>query len=161
MKLRLLLSSALLVMVPRPLFAQAAATSSAHAASEILDSLQAGRQRWAHARVVEYQLQSHADCFCIYGREDFDKQLPLLTIRKQSIIAHAKGKKGTPPSPEFTIEDLFARIEEDARSEGRIIDHLDLNPVYGFPVRYHAHDPRIPDAWLRLQVDSFAVIRRD
>lgn len=159
--LRLLLSIALLVMLPQTIFAQTVATDSIHATSEILDSLQAGRQRWDRAHVVEYRLQSHADCYCIYGREDFDKQLPLLTIRKQSIIARAKGKPGTPPSRELTIEDLFARIEEDARSSGRIIDHLDLDPVYGFPVRYRAHDPEIPDAWLRLQVDSFAVIRRE
>jgi hypothetical protein len=148
-------------MVSPRTFAQTAVASTAHPAREVLDSLQAGRQRWARARVVEYQLQSHADCYCIYHREDFDRQLPLLTIRKQSIIARAKGKQGTPPSPELTIEDLFARIEEDARSDGRIIDQLDLDPVYGFPVRYHAHDPQIPDAWLGLQVDSFAVIRHD
>jgi hypothetical protein len=146
---------------PPPIFAQTVATDSTHATSDILDSLQVGRQRWAHARVVEYRLQSHADCYCIYGRADFDRQLPLLTIRKGSVIAREKGKQGTPPSRELTIEDLFARIEEDARSDGRIIDHLDLDPVYGFPVRYRAHDPEIPDAWLHLQVDSFAVIRRE
>jgi len=161
MKLRPLLSSALLVTVSRPIFAQAVATDSTHATREILDSLQTGRQRWARAHVDEYRFQSHADCYCIYSWEKTERQLPLLTIRKQSIIAREKGKRGTPPSPEFTIEGLFARIEKDARSYGRIIDHLDLDPVYGFPVRYRAHDPEIPDAWLSLQVDSFSVIRRE
>ena len=108
---RLLLSIALLVVTSPPVFSQTDTTSGRHPASEILDSLRAGRQRWAHARV--------------------------------------------------TIEDLFAKVEEDARSNGRIIDRLDLNPVYGFPVRYEAHDPQIPDAWWRVQVDSFAVIRHD
>jgi hypothetical protein len=161
MKLRLLLSSALLLMISPPIIAQTVATDSTHATSEILDSLRAGRQRWIRAHVDEYRLQSHADCFCIYSWEETERQLPLLTIRNKSIIAREKGKSGTPPSPELTIEDLFARIEEEARSDGRIIDHLDLDPVYGFPVRYRAHDPEIPDAWLRLQVDSFAVIRRE
>jgi len=86
--------------------------------------------------------------------------MSLLTIRNQSIIARAKGKDITTPSPEMTVEGLFAKIEEDARSNGRIIDRLDLHPVYGFPIWYDAHDPEIPDDWLRVQVDSFAVIRR-
>ena len=159
MKLRFLFPTTLLAISSSPLLAQTDATSHARPASEILDSLKAGRQRWARARVVEYRLQSHADCFCIYGLEELDKQLSLLTIRQHVIVARAKGKHGPPPSPEFTIPDLFDKIEEDARSEGRIVDRLDLNPVYGFPVRYEAHDPLIPDAWLRLQVDSFAAIR--
>src|SRR5437016_1386864 len=103
MKLRLLIPTTLLSISSSPLLAQTVATSHAHSASEILDSLKAGRKRWARARVVEYRLQSHADCFCIYGREEFDKQLPLLTIRQRVIVARAKGKQGTPPSPEFTI----------------------------------------------------------
>lgn len=159
MKLRLLLLTTLLAVSSSPVVAQTVPTSRAHPASEILDSLQAGRQRWASARVIEYQLQSHVGCFCVYALEDLHKQLPLLTIGNQSIIARAKGKQSTPPSPELTIEGLFAKIEEDARSNGRIIDRLDLHPVYGFPVWYDAHDPEIPDDWLRVQVDSFAVIR--
>jgi len=159
-KLRLFLAGALLAISSSPTSAQDVATSPAHPASEILDSLKAGRKRWTDAHVVDYRLQSHVDCFCIYEPKDFYKQLPLLTIRRQSIIARAKGKPDTSPSPEWTIEDLFAKIEEDARSDGRIIDHLDLHPLYGFPVLYKAHDPEIPDAWLQVQVDSFAVIHR-
>ena len=92
--------------------------------------------------------------------EELDKQLALLTIKDKSIIARAKGKQNTTPSPELTVEGLFAKIEEDARASGRVIDRLDLHPVYGFPVSYEAHDPEIPDDWLRVRVDSFAVIRR-
>lgn len=160
MKMRLLLPAALLGISSSTMSAQGIATSSSHSAQEILDSLQAGRQRWDRARVSEYQLQSHADCFCIYTREAFERQRPLLTIRNQAIIARAKGKPGKPPSPEATIKKLFALVREDARSEGRIIDSLQLNPVYGFPVRYAAHDPEIPDAWPQISVDSFAVILR-
>jgi hypothetical protein len=53
-------------------------------------------------------------------------------------MSRGKGKPGTPPSPEFTITDLFHEVEEDASSDGRIIDRLDLDPVYGFPTRYEA-----------------------
>jgi hypothetical protein len=140
--------------------AQTDSTPQGRPAREILDSLKVGRLRWARAQVVEYRIQSHADCFCIYRPDAFARQLPLLTIRQDSIIAREKGKRGTPPSPEFTITNLFDRIEEDASSDARIIDQLELNPVYGFPIRYKAHDPLIPDAWLQLQVDSFAVVRR-
>jgi hypothetical protein len=159
MKLRLLLASAVLVTTASPIPAQIVDTVAGLPKGEILDSLQVGRKRWAHARVVEYQVQSHVDCFCIYSAEDIDRQLPLLTIRNRSIIARAKGKPGTPPSPDATIEDLFTQVEDDARITGRIIDRLQLDPVYGFPVWYKAHDPSIPDDWLQLRVDSFTVIR--
>ena len=157
--MRLLLASAVLVTTASPVPAQTVNTATGRPSGEILDSLKAGRQRWTRAHVVEYQVQSHVDCFCVYTPEDIDRQLPLLTIKNGSIIARAKGKPGTPPSRDATIEDLFTQVEEDARITGRIIDGLQLDPVYGFPVWYKAHDPSIPDDWLQLRVDSFTVIR--
>ena len=159
MNLRLLLASAVLVTTASPVPAQIVDTAAGPPSGEILDSLQAGRKRWTRAHVVEYQVQSHVDCFCIYHAEEIDRQLPLLTIKNRSIIARAKGKPGTPPSRDATIEDLFTQVEDDARITGRIIDCLQLDPVYGFPVLYKAHDPSIPDDWLQLRVDSFTVIR--
>jgi hypothetical protein len=159
MNLRLLFASAVLVTTASPVPAQTVDTATGRPSGEILDSLKAGRQRWARAHVVEYQVQSRVDCFCIYTPEDIDRQLPLLTVKNGSIIARAKGKPGTPPSRDATIEDLFTEVEEDARTAGRIIDGLQLEPVYGFPVWYKAHDPSIPDDWLQLRVDSFTVIR--
>jgi hypothetical protein len=158
MTLRHFLGAALLA-ISSSAVAQTDSTSHGRPVREILDSLKVGRHRWAQAKVAEYRIQSHADCFCIYTPDAFAKQFPLLTIRQDSIIARERGKRGTPPSPEFTIPNLFDQVEEDASSEGRIIDQLELNPMYGFPIRYKAHDPLIPDAWLQLQVDSFAVIR--
>lgn len=159
MNLRLLLASAVLVTTASPVPAQTVDTATGRPSAEILDSLKAGRQRWTRAHVVEYQVQSHVDCFCVYTPEDIDRQLPLLTIKNGSIIARDKGKHGTPPSRDATIEDLFTQVEDDARIRGRIIDRLQLDPVYGFPVWYKAHDPSIPDDWLQLRVDSFTVIR--
>ena len=158
MNLRLLLAS-VLVATASPVPAQTVDTVAGRSSGEILDSLQAGRKRWTRAHVVAYRVQSHVDCFCVYRAEDIDRQLPLLTIKNRSIIARAKGKPGTPPSRDATIEDLFTQVEDDARITGRIIDRLDLDPVYGFPVWYKAHDPSIPDDWLQLRVDSFTVIR--
>lgn len=130
-------------------------------AGEILDSLHAGHARWVRARVDEYQLQSHVDCFCIYTREAFNKQRSLLTIRHGAIVARSKGKPDTTPSrDDVTIDDLFTSIEQDARSSERIIDTLALHPIYGFPVLYKAHGAELPDDWLAIQVDSFAVVRR-
>jgi len=159
MNLRLLFASTVLVTTASPVCAQTVDTVAGRPSGEILDSLQAGRKRWTRAHVVEYQVQSHVDCFCVYLAEDIDRQLPLLTIKNRSIIARAKGKPGTPPSRDATIEDLFTQVEYDARITGRIIDRLQLDPVYGFPVWYKAHDPSIPDDWLQLRVDSFTVIR--
>src|SRR5204863_9207091 len=103
MNLRLLLASAVLVTTASRVPAQTVDTVAGRPRSEILDSLQAGRKRWTRAHVVEYQVQSHVDCFCLYRAEDIDRQLPLLTIRDRSIIARAKGKAGTPPSRDATI----------------------------------------------------------
>jgi hypothetical protein len=160
MNLRLFFGGAVLVTTASQISAQIGGNFPARPTSEVLDSLQAGRKRWARARVVEYQLQSHVDCFCVYSPEDFARQLPLLTIRKGSITARAKGKPVMSPSRDATIEDLFAKVEEDARSSGRVIERLDVHPVYGFPVWYKASDREIPDDWLQVRVDSFAVIRR-
>jgi hypothetical protein len=160
MHLRLFFVGAILVTTAAPIPAQIVETLPARPASEILDSLLAGRKRWALARVAEYQLQSHVACFCVYGPEDFVSQLPLLTVKNGSVIARAKGKPNTPPSPDATIEDLFSQIEADARSTGRAIERLELHPVYGFPVWYKASNPAIPDDWLLVRVDSFAVIRK-
>src|SRR5215208_6953712 len=102
MNLRLLLAG-VLVTTASPVPAQITDTVARLPRGAILDSLQAGRKRWARARVVEYQVQSHVDCFCIYRAADFERQLPLLTIKNQSIIARAKGKPGTPPSRDATI----------------------------------------------------------
>jgi hypothetical protein len=159
MDLRLLLASAVLVTTVSPVPAQTDDTVAGRPSGAILDSLQAGRKRWIRAHVVEYQVQSHVDCFCVYRAEDIDRQLPLLTIKNRSITTRAKGKPGTPPSRDATIEDLFTQIEDDARITGRIIDRLELDPVYGFPVWYKAHDPSIPDDWLQIRVDSFTMIR--
>jgi len=159
MNLRLLLAGTVLVTSASPVSAQTADTIAGRPSAEILDSLQAGRKRWTRAHVVEYQVQSHVDCFCVYHPQDIDRALPLLTIRNRSIIARAKGQPGTPPSRDATIEDLFTKVEDDARTTGRIIDCLQLDPVYGFPVWYKAHDPSVPDDWLQLRVDSFTVIR--
>jgi hypothetical protein len=160
MILRLFLAGSVLVITAPPIPAQIVDTLPARPTNEVLKSLQTGRERWSRARVAEYRLQSHVDCFCVYGPEDFARQLPLLTIRNGSIIARAKGKPGTPPSRDATIDDLFAMVEEDARSSERIIDRLELHPAYGFPLWYKAHDPEIPDGWLQVKVDSFAVTRR-
>jgi len=87
-------------------------------------------------------------------------RLPLLTVRNGSIVARAKGKPETLPSPAVTIEGLFEEVEKDAQLSGRNIDRLVLHPLYGFPIRYEARGaPRIPIDWIRIVVDSFAVIQ--
>ena len=160
MNLRLFLAGPILAMTASPIPAQIVDTITERPTIAVLKSLQTGRERWSRAGVVEYRLQTHVDCFCIYGPEEFARQLPLLTIRNGSIIARVKGKPGKPPSRDATVDDLFAIVEEDARSSGRIIDRLELHPAYGFPLWYKAHDLEFPDGWLQVRVDSFAVIRK-
>lgn len=123
-----------------------------------LDSLAAGRRRWTLARVAEYQLQVHEDCFCV-PRQDSAPRFPLVIIRAGAIVGHARGRTVGGFINETTIDSLFVRVERDLRDPGRVVRQLDLDTRYGFPRTYHAETPSIPDLWLSIHVDSFAVTR--
>lgn len=133
--------------------------TAAHDRQRNLDSLAAGRGRWARAEVAEYRIQTHTDCFCIYIPED--SVVPrgsLLTIRDGAIVGRSRGRPTFPPANEWTVDTLFERVERDLLNPGRVVRRLRLDPAYGFPREYHAETPSIPDLWLRIQVDSFAVV---
>ena len=123
-----------------------------------LDSLTAGRRRWADAAVSEYRIQVHVDCFCISSPADSAPHLPLLTVRDGAIVAHSPGRTVGGSTLEIIVDTLFARVESDLRDPGRVVRRLELDARYGFPRDYHAETPSIPDLWLRIQVDSFAVV---
>jgi len=121
-----------------------------------LDSLAAGRERWALARVVEYQLQVHAECLCVVA-PDSTPRLPLVIVRDGAIVGHAPGRQFSGLLNETTVDSLFASIERDLRDPGRVVRQLDLDARYGFPRDYDADTPPITDVWLHIHVDSFAV----
>ena len=123
-----------------------------------LDSLAAGRKRWALARVVEYQLQVHRECFCV-AAPDSTPRPSLMIVRDGAIVGRAQGREFSGLLTATTIDSLFAAIERDLRETGRVVHQLDLDARYGFPRDYYAETPPIPDGWLRVHVDSFAVTR--
>src|SRR4051812_20093 len=125
-----------------------------------LDSLAAGRRRWARAAVREYQIQVHTDRNRIPDQRDRASRLPLSIVRGGAIVGHARGRAAGGSTDEITVDSLFARIERDLREPGRIVRRLALDPRYGFPRDYQAETPSRPDLRLRVQVDSFAVVRR-
>lgn len=122
-----------------------------------LDSLSAGRARWARARVAEYELQVHAECFCVPDPDDSVAPPPLVIVRAGAIVGHARGRATQGYTKYTTIDSLFAAIERDLRDPGRVVRRLDLDPRYGFPREYSAETPEIPDFWLKVHIDSFAV----
>ena len=125
-----------------------------------LDSLAVGRRRWSRARVLEYRIQAHTACFCMYRKEYLDSMRPLslVTVRAGAVVGHSPGKSVFEPGNQWTIDTLFARVESDASEEQRVITRLRLDPHYGFPTEYRAETPVWPDAWIQIQVDSFAVV---
>jgi Family of unknown function (DUF6174) len=123
-----------------------------------LDSLAAGRRRWARAEVTEYRIQTHTDCFCIYRPGDLAPRPSLLAVRAGAIIDRSWGPPTTAPADELTVDSLFARVERDLRDPGRVVRQFRLDQRYGFPREYHAETPSIPDLWLWIHVDSFAVV---
>ena len=125
-----------------------------------LDSLAAGRRRWVRAEVTEYRIQTHTDCFCVYTQAHFDsvRQRSLLTVRAGAIVGHSRGRPPGDLANDWTVDTLFDRVEQDLRDPGRVVRQLRLDQRYGFPRDYHAETPPIPDLWLQIQVDSFAVV---
>ena len=146
----------------------------------LLDSLKRGRARWKGARLPAYVIQSHVDCFCGPRAAD-DTILPrgLLTVRYGAVVARATAINGEYSAELYwTVDSLFDRVERDLRGGTehdlasivgrptiaeefvRKATRLDLHPQYGFPIRYGAETPEIPDIWIDIRVDTFAVLAR-
>ena len=108
-----------------------------------LDSLSAGRRRWARGAVTEYRIQTHTDCFCIYTRGQLDSllQRSLLTVRAGAIVGHSPGRPLGKLANEWTVDSLFVLVERDLRDPGRVVRRLWLDPRYGFPRDYYAETP--------------------
>lgn len=128
-----------------------------HARQRNLDSLAAGRRRWKLANVTEYAVQVHVECFCISS--DSIQHFSIVTVRGGQIVGRAPGKNVGGFAREMTIDTLFAGIERDIRDAGRVVRRFQLDPRYGFPRDYYAETPSIPDLWIHILVDSFAIAR--
>ncbi|MES2306549.1 MAG: DUF6174 domain-containing protein [Gemmatimonadota bacterium] len=123
-----------------------------------LDSLAAGRRRWAAAGVIEYQIQAHQECFC-FEEPDSTTPLLLVVVRNGKIVGRATGRPADGIPQLTTIDSLFAFVERDLVDPGRIVDRLQLDPQFGFPRDYLALTANIADLSLRIRVDSFAVVQ--
>lgn len=121
------------------------------------DSLAVGRSRWAKGGITEYRIRTHVDCFCVYLPGELELEPPVFTVRNGIVIGRSEGR---PRSPVFTVDSLFAMAERDLGDPDFIVTQFRLDPDYGFPSEYHSEMPSIPDAWVRIKVDSFAVISR-
>jgi hypothetical protein len=187
---RLVLAFALIAAVQAPLRAQTSdSVASAERARRVAerkqfealerqryrDSLAAGRQRWTHAGIDAYVIQTHIECFCL--STDSGPPSSLLTVRGGRMVARARGKdvRGW-ISHVWTVDSLFDEVEADsggateraiesilqrdgfAEQHGRKVRQLELHPQYGFPLIYTAETPGIADVEITIRVDSFAVL---
>jgi hypothetical protein len=124
-----------------------------------LNALAVGKRRWVRARVLSYQVQTHVECFC-FPSPNRDSVLPMLTVRAGQIVERSAGVAVRAEPLSVTVDTLFALVERDIRDAGRVVKALELDPTYGFPRRYDAETPTIPDLWIRIVVDSFVVLAR-
>ncbi|HMG71441.1 MAG TPA: hypothetical protein VK544_10035, partial [Gemmatimonadaceae bacterium] len=92
------------------------------------------------------------------GELDSLLQRSLLTVRAGVIIGRSRGRPPGELANDWTVDSLFDRVESDLRDPGRVVRQLRLDGRYGFPKDYHAETPPIPDLWIQVQVDSFAVV---
>jgi hypothetical protein len=81
----------------------------------------------------------------------------LLTVQNGRIVARGAGAGQLWNKP-WTVDSLFAVIEESVREDGRWVDSLELHPRYGFPIKYDAKAVGWPDAWIVIRVDSFKAL---
>jgi hypothetical protein len=126
------------------------------------DSLAAGRLRWIRAGIVAYRLETHYECFCLPDPDNLNRRRNLLTIRNGRVVGRRVGKtvqSNGPRGISWTVDSLFSVIAEDLDEWPRRVRRMDLHPRYGFPMRYEADTPRIDDIWIKIVVDSFAVVR--
>lgn len=123
-----------------------------------LAQLAEGRRRWRRARITDYLLQAHTA-----GGLPAPRTIPLpvsvlVTVRRGRVVARGAGKATDREAGPETIAALFAAVEQDMRHGDRIIEALELDSSYGFPRHYIGNSPRLADADLRVDVDSFAVL---
>ena len=121
------------------------------------DSLTAGRRRRANAGITEYRIRTRVDCFCIYFPGELDLGPPVFTVRNGVVTSRSEGR---PRSPVLTVDSLFDLAERDLGDPESIVTQFRLDPEYGFLREYHSEMPSIPDAWIGIKVDSFAVVSR-
>jgi hypothetical protein len=142
-----------------------------------LDSIAAGRRRWAQSRVTTYVIHTHLNCFCV--PTDSPPPRALLTVSNGRIVARASRKKDwVTGEPNWTVDTLFDRVAADiggateramasivgrpglAQQYHRKVQQLELHPTYGLPLIYRAETPDIPDVWLEIRVDTFVVLQK-
>ena len=123
-----------------------------------LDSLAAGRRRWVKAGINEYRIRTDVDCFCLYLPGEIGLKPPLLTVRNGTVVSRSEGRSVRRRSPVLTVDSLFAKAERDLGDPDFIVTKFLLDPRYGFPKEYHSEMPSIPDEWIGIKVDSFAVV---
>jgi len=122
------------------------------------DSLAAGRGRWANAGITEYRIRTHVDCFCVYLPGEIGLKPPVLTVRNGAVVSRSEGPSVRRRSSVLTVDSLFAEAERDLGDPDVIVTQFLLDPRHGFPKEYHSEMPSIPDEWIAIKVDSFAVV---
>jgi hypothetical protein len=109
----------------------------------VLDSLAAGRGRWRATRPSEYRLAVFRPAGMM-AIEIPPGPIPGVRVRDDSLAEAVElGRTATVRYGEwlrFTIDSVFAEVEAAARDRTYQVDALQLDPVYGFPRRWHVND---------------------
>jgi hypothetical protein len=128
-----------------------------------LDSLAAARRKWLEARVVEYDIQAHGDCYCFRSPNDTGLTLAqqIHRVRDRRIVASRPGKSVSHVPVPIVVESLFVHVESMLRSNGVIVRNLIFHPEFGAPMRlYTDYDSNLSHGDFDLIVDLFEVRRR-
>jgi len=133
--------------------------SAKHERLGFLDSLKAARKKWERARVVEYDIQAHAECFCFGGP---NRGEIIFTVRNDRVIGERPGKAlRIPLSFPVIASQMFDAIAKELEKDGTIVRKLEFHPELGLPMFFeNDYLGGVTDSWYRMQVDTLVVRER-
>jgi hypothetical protein len=132
--------------------------------ARLVDSLRAGRARWAARGPKQYQIETTVGCWCSSAPSVNAPQRPLVEVRDHSIVSMQEAS--VPDSVAaalliwlpWTVDSVFASVERDLQDAQRSIMRLELDPHYGFPRRIDSDLSGASDSWKHIAVRRFKPI---
>jgi hypothetical protein len=132
--------------------------------ARLVDSLRAGRARWAARAPKRYQIETTVGCWCSSAGSPDAPRRPLVEVRDRRIVSMREAPVRDSIAARslvwlpWTIDSVFASAERDLHDPQRSIMRFELDPHYGFPRRINSDLPGTSDSWTHIEVRRFKPI---
>ena len=132
--------------------------------ARLVDSIRAGRARWAARAPRHYQIETTVGCWCSSVPSVNAPRRPLVEVRDHSIVSMQEASVRDSAAAAlliwlpWTVDSVFASLERDLKDPQRSTMRLELDPRYGFPRRIDSDLPGASDSWKHIAVRCFRPI---